>query len=294
MKKIIYLFLLPIIVATGCTEDITSTISSELETSYQRLIVDGSISTDTMAHRVHLALSSGYFYNKPLESVTKADVSISDGTNVFKLTEDPLNPGDYLTQPNVYGVPGRTYTLTIKNVDVDKNGQTEEYTASSKLYPISKIDSIAVKVVKKFYKYRYEVRIWTQDPADITNYYAFKVKRNNILLTDTLSEVTFTNDEFFNGSYVTDQNVYHIIPTKTDERLKLNDVITLESCGITKDYATYLSDIELASHGADPFGGQPANVSTNLSDKKRAIGFFVAYSITRNVTTVKDTVPTVD
>ena len=54
--------------------------------------------------------------------------------NIFNLTEN--EPGIYVTDSTVFGIPGRTYTLNI----VTKDGDT--FVASSKLNTVSAIDSI--------------------------------------------------------------------------------------------------------------------------------------------------------
>lgn len=291
MKSLLYtafaLFLLSFV---GCTEDITDEIESKLNSTYPRIVVDGSISSDTTAHLVRLARTADYFSNKPLEPVTGAEVSISDGENVFVLTESADKPGDYYTEATVYGIPGKTYTLSINNVDIDKDGVIESYSAESEMKAINKVDSISIVPVHKFFEDLYEIRFNAPEPGASEDFYMFRVHKNGVLLTDTITEISFTDDQFFNGIQVEDQPVYNLNPEKTDEHLKINDTIVLETCAITKGYYNFLMDAMMESYGSDPFGGQPANLRTNINDKTKAVGYFLAYDVKRNMTIVRDTI----
>jgi hypothetical protein len=277
MKKTIYILIVAVsVLLVRCTEDYNVTLDS----TYTRLVVDGAITTDTTAHMVHLAKSADYFYNQSLVPVSGAQVTISDEEQTYTLAESVDAPGYYYTDSDVYGIEYHTYTLTIKNVDIDGDGTTETYTASCKLYPVTKPDSITVKAVDDTY-YDYEIRFFGQDPADIADYYMFRVQRNGTMLSDTLSEVTISNDKAYNGEYIKNLSVYYLYEGKTDENIVAGDTIILEMCDITKEYYTFIYDVMQESAGSNPFGGQPANVSTNIEDDTKATGFFAAYSISR-------------
>jgi hypothetical protein len=278
MKKNIILLILSIIaISYSCTEryDVT------LDGSYPRLVVDGAISTDTTQHLVKLFKSAAYFANIPLEGIQNAQVSISDGTNVFQLHEDLTNRGNYYTDPDVCGIPGKTYTLTINNVDINSDNTFETYTASCRLNPSNRLDSLQVDFIHKFYQDNYQISVFGQDPGETKDIYMYKIRINGKLITDTITEVQFADDEFFNGSYASYQPVYYLFPEKNDEELVEGDTITLEQYGITKEYLDFVSEIFAESHGADPFGGQPANILTNVEDKKLSYGYFAAFSLTR-------------
>lgn len=283
MKNISYLIIFLSLIVFGCTER----YEVELDGSYPRLVVDGTITTDTTAHLVRLAKSAAYFSNKPLEPVTGAVVTISDGTTTYALQESTNKPGDYYTDPTVYGIPGKTYTLDIKNVDINNDNTIESYTGSCILKPSNHLDSIQIDFIHKFYQDNYQVAIFGQDPGESRDIYMYKIKINGKLITDTITEASFADDEFFNGSYAFYQPVYYLTPTKTDELLKQGDTIILEQYGVTKAYNDFVMDIMNESHGADPFGGQPANIATNIENKDMSYGFFAAFSVSRIMYIVK-------
>lgn len=277
MKNIAYIIISAVFTVFSCTER----YEVALDGSYPRLVVDGSITTDTMAHLVRLARSAEYFSNRPLDPIKNAIVTISDGTQIFNLNEDPNKPGDYYTEPNVYGIPGRTYTLDIKNVDINNDNTVESYTGSCILSPSAPLDSIQIDFIHKFYQDNYQIAIFGLDPGESRDIYMYKIKINGKLITDTITEASFADDEFFNGSYAAYQPVYYLSPGKTDELLKEGDTVILEQYGVTKAYNEFVSDLMSESHGADPFGGQPANISTNIENMDLSYGFFGAFSVSR-------------
>lgn len=260
--------------ATSCTEK----IDIDLEETYTRLVVDGQITTDTTSHFVKLTKTADYFSNKPAEPVTGASVSI----NSYILQESDSVPGLYLTEPNVYGIIGETYTLTIDNVDIDNNGENEFYTASSKIKTIAEGDSIDVVYREITDEVQFwEIQLYAQDPPE-DNYYLFKVYINDTLVTDTVDEYVTQDDQLFNGNYVPGAFVQSLSPDKPDEVLEKGDVVTLEANGITQDYYKFIIELNSETGGSNPlFNGPPANVRSNIEGGNGAVGYFSAYSVRR-------------
>lgn len=258
-----------------CTEQ----IDIELDSSYARLVVEGYVSTDTIQHKVRLTRSGDYFYNKPAQPVTGAEVIINDGDKSVILSESIDNPGIYLTDKDYYGVPGKTYTLTINHVDIDNNGEQEEYIASSELEPVNSIDSIQLENIKGTDFNIYEVRVFAWDPP-VKNFYAFKVLRNGKLITDSLHEIIVQNDIFFNGNYARGIPAQYLDQSEKDDIIKPWDTITLEINGITEKYYNFILEAQNEIFYQNPiFSGPPANINSNITNG--ALGFFTAYSVSR-------------
>jgi len=269
---------------TGCTTD----IKLDLKGTTPELIVEGSVTTDTMAHIISLKKTSDYFSNLPAGYVSGATVTLSDGLNSIILAEDATKKGEYLTPANYYGVAGRTYTLTIDNVDVNADGVKEQYTASCPINPVVHIDSIEVKKEKLFQQDMCAVKAWFQDPAGETNYYLIRDYKNNVSISDSIQEWGVTNDEFFKGKYILGETMMYFSSQKKDEQVKQGDKVTLELCAITKDYMGYIQEAQEEFMGRNPlFGGQPANIRTNINQllpvnsKTKPHGYFAAYSVSR-------------
>lgn len=265
------LFLISIL-AVSCTER----IDINLDESYTRLVVDGSVTTDTMAHKVVLSYSSSYFYNQPAPPVTGASVSITDGTKSFDLTEDI--PGVYITEPTMHALPGKTYTLNIKLANAI-GGQTD-YTATSTLYAISPLDSVNLLFHPDWSENGiWEVKCYVQEPPTV-DFYRFMILKNHKILTDTLDEWFVTDDKFFNGSYTNGATVAYLDQGSPTEGLMQGDTVTVEVNSIGKDYFNFVIEAQAELRGSNPlFSGPPANVKGNISNG--AVGFFSAYSATR-------------
>lgn len=276
MNKIIPVLLI-IFLANSCTEE----VKIDLDSTYTRLVVFGEVSTDTMAHRVELKRSADYFYNQPADMVTGARVEIAYGDTVIDLTERPDQPGIYETSPDFFGIPGTDYILNIANVDIDENGESENYSATSYLHPVNPIDSITLNYVSNSFFSGWEINVWAYDPGDVQNFYVFKALVNNKLVSDTLTELVIQNDDLFNGNYTNGITSQFLVNSKPDEKLEAGDTVTFEIDGITEEYFNFLLEAQSESFGQNPlFSGPPANVTSNISNN--ALGFFTAYSIARS------------
>lgn len=262
-SSIIFLIILTIILFTGCTEKLDTNYKGK---SDNNLVIAGEISTDTTAHVVKLSRTVDYNATES-QVETGAVVSITDGEQTFPLTES--KPGYYQTEPTVYGVEGKIYTLTINTLD----GKT--YTASSKINRLTEIDSIYVKyeLFPFNQKYYYKIFFNGQDPVGKGDNYIWNVYVDNVKFTDTLSSWSFQTDDFVDGQYVTNMDICWIEPIDIPNDTTL---FTVEMVSIPKDYYTFISDVlsETAWRGG-PFDPTPANVSTNIVGEG-AVGFFVA------------------
>jgi len=272
-NKAIFILSLLSLLAFSCTEK----IDIQLDDSYVRLVVDGAITTDTMAHIVVLKTTSSYYYNQPMPMVSGAQVSITDGTRTFNLKED--SEGVYRTDSSVYGIGGHTYTLNIKLASAI--GGNTDYSAVSTLNPIKPLDSVSLLFHPEWSrKGIWEVKCYVQEPPTV-DFYRFLILKNRKLLTDTLNEWFVTDDKFFNGSYTNGATVAYLQQGSANEGLNKGDTVTVEVNSIGKEYANFLWEAQAELRGSNPlFSGPPANVKGNINNG--AIGFFAAYSATRS------------
>jgi hypothetical protein len=277
LNNLVFIFILLPVSLYSCTER----IDIRLENSAVRLVVEGSLTTDTMSHKVLLSSTSGYFYNQPPQPVAGATVTISDGENIFSLGE--VTPGVYQTVPTVYGVAGKTYTLNIKlNKQI---GGFSDYTASSKLCPVAKLDSINLVYHSDWSTAGiWEVRCFVQDPPS-ADFYRFLISRNDTMITDTLDEWFVTDDRFFNGDYVNGLTVGYLDQGIKEQRLITGDSMLVEMNNTGEGYASFLLESQSEIIGSYPlFTGPPANIKGNINNG--AIGFFATYSASRAITKV--------
>jgi Domain of unknown function (DUF4249) len=276
-NNLAFLFILLVTPVSSCTER----MDISLDDSAVRLVVEGSLTTDTMSHKVLLSSTSGYFYNLPPQPVSGATVTISDGENILDLTE--ITPGVYQTSPSAHGIEGKTYALTIK---LDKQiGGFSDYTASSKLYPVAKLDSVNLLYHPDWSSDGiWEVKCFVQDPPS-ADFYRFLISRNDTMITDTLDEWFVTDDRFFNGNYVNGIAVSYLDQSIKEQRLIPGDSMLVEMNNTGEGYANFLLECQSEIIGSYPlFTGPPANIKGNINNG--AIGFFAAYAASRAITNV--------
>jgi len=250
--------------------------------TYARLCVEGYMTTDTTKHMVRLMKSRGLNDTAQFASISNANVTISDGSNVFLLKEDQNKMGTYYTDSTVYGVPGRTYTLSIKNVDVNNDGVLEDYSAKSLLNGINPIDSFTIfyNNINEHMK-GWSLNLYAWDKGGGRNFYLIKARKNGKLLTDSVYKYSFADNLGFEGGYYNGFQAY-FVQENAGTKLVKTDTITIEMSGITEDYYNFIVDYITEYYPKVPiFSGSSANISTNIEPKKKTFGFFAAYSIQR-------------
>ncbi len=274
----IHIVLASLIILSSCREE----IDLPLDSTYQRLVVEGSITTDTTSHLVKLSKSGDAYGRDSTYYISGAIVTISDGEKIFYLTESAQKKGYYYTASNVYGEVGKTYTLTIENVDIDNDGKTETYTAQSTIHKLFPIDSISI-IRQRFGSgsWGHVIGIYGKDPGE-RNFYMFRILKNNIPLTDSIKEYSIGVNAGNEGLYYYNLIIDVLSDNDPDQKLNKGDTLTVESCVITQDFYQFINAFQQEYRPKNPlFSGTPANVPTNIIPSEKAIGHFAAYSIQR-------------
>ena len=272
LKYNIILFVFISLVFASCSEE----VELELDKSFTRIVVDGQISTDTLAHCIRLRTSSSYFYNQTPPVLSGAKVELNDGFQTFVLTEKPIGSGNYYTDSLVFGVEGRNYKLSISDVDLSKDGNKTSFLAKEYLNPGWQPDSIRTNPkVNHEGKTGYEILLFGKEPGDRADFYFWNYYVNGKLGSDTLYKTAFTDDQFFNGLYVQGFPIFNFIEAKE------GDTIQVETMSISNDYYKFAYALIVeAMFGGGGIMGPPANVPTNI--KEGGLGYFKATSIRRN------------
>ncbi len=278
LKAFAFLFALSAFVSS-CTEK----IDIKLDEGYTRLIVEGTITTDTTAHTISLSHTTSYYYSEPAPGVTGATVTLSDGEAEITLAE--TEPGIYQTPADYYGIPGRTYRLNII-LDSPISGE-DTYTASSYMFPGVKLDSIKAAYHDDWGEEGfYELQCYVLDPPS-TDFYQFKTYKNGVLITDTLSKVLITDDRFYNGNYTNGIGIGFLDQSKPKEKVATNDRLSVQTSRITEEYFNFVTELQIQSGYQTPlFSGPPANIKGNISNG--AVGFFAAYPVSYAHTLVSE------
>ncbi len=262
---------------TSCTQE----IDIPLDSTYTRLVVWGEISSDTTVHSIYLTKTSDFFNPSLPQGVSNAVVSLSWNSSSLILIENDTVQGLYQTPPNFYALSNTLYRLNISNVDINEDGISEEYFAESQVREIGHIDSIKIQFWPAF-KY-VSIRLWAKDSIT-EDYYMIRVRKNGIMLSDSLREWAITNDVIFNGNNTNGIDVYWLDQKREDEKVQPGDTITLEISSIPKEYFDFLWQVYFASGFQTPlFSQTPGNVVSNISNG--AMGHF-AVIFTRRASVV--------
>ncbi len=280
-----YLYIIAVILSiAACTEE----MNVDLDSGETRLTVEANVTSDLKKHVVKLKESSDVFYAKEAIAVTNATVTVNDGSNTYAYTE--TKPGYYESNVAYSGQAGKTYALSIGNVDINKDGTIEEYLASSTMRKAYVVDSVKLHFDPEYISADSDdddddkgefwlLSLFMKDDIKTEDYYGFACQINGVVVHDTISEIIVEKDTYFNGEQTKGVDVGEFDQSKFGEVLGNLDEVTLETYAINKDYYKFVSQLQEMDDGQSMFSGTPGNIISNVSNE--AIGFFAVYSITR-------------
>jgi hypothetical protein len=267
-KWLPFLFAFIAIIAVSSCEEIMN-VSLD-KNSEKTLVVEGTITTDTMEHSVILSYTGDYLNYTDKDMATGAEVTISDGSNSYLLHE--TIPGVYVTNPDVYGETGKTYTLHIKMPD------NKEYEASDYLKSCTVIDSFTQSKNYDYFGmgYGYDVMLFANEPEPVGDAYIFQLYLDNVPYYDTINEVPFVDDEFVNGGYIYNMALCRIRESDISDSVQ----VKLEILSVSHSYYKFLYALHLETDWkGSPWDGPPANLPTNVSNG--GLGYFRASDVHR-------------
>lgn len=270
--RYIALLISSLFIFSSCTEDIDISLSS----TKPFFVVDGHICDEVSPYNfVRLTMSSDYFLNTESPAVSGASVVINDGEKDIIFEEE--EPGYYMAPAFFAGEHGKTYSLTISNVDADGDGISEIYTSKSIMPPTYEIDS--VKCVYDDFLGIYKIGLFAREDTSFDNYYMFGYSYNDSLVCDSYLDYAITDDSYFGSDYCWGAT----ISTLTEDFLRSGvinegDTVTVHSISINEDLYKYIAAIDDIHSGSNPmFSSTPANAVGNISNG--ALGFFTAMAV---------------
>ena len=241
-----------------------------------RLVVFGEFTDEKKVQEIHLSTTSDYFSQSSVPLVSGAIITVDDGEEITELIEK--EPGIYQTPDIFQTLPGVAYALIIRDVDINKDGIFETYEARSITPQTVFIDGMAIRYNDKWK--RWDVGIYFREPEESENYYLFKLHKNNVLYTNTITKYSILSDKNINGKEISGI-VVHDFDEEKGEIVNHNDFIGLGTYSITKEYYNFINGLKLETEDKIPFfSGPSANLKGNISGG--ALGFFATTSVTRN------------
>lgn len=273
MKTIVFL-LTVLLILVSCEEIIEVDLIDE---SNNRLIVEGGITNEPgKSHQILLKESKAYYDTSKTPLVTDAIVSISEGKNNYMLTE--TEPGVYTTDPGEFiAEEGRTYNLNIEL----PNG--EQYKATEYLKPVVEMDSIRYKYEADPFGFDnyYKIMYYGPEPEGYGDHYMWDLYINDTLDTDSLWEIQIVDDEFVDGNYIFDFELFWIDEFKLKQ--DTNQIKIVTSSISKKFFDFWLETMYQTEFRGGMFDTPPTNVkSTNIfpvNHDKPAFGYFRASAV---------------
>ena len=232
-------------------------VQVDLEENTPRLVIDASLekykNAEKSTQTILLSKTTG-FYEEPIVPVEDADINVSDAQgNIYEFKH--ANSGLYINS-SMNLTLNEEYKLEVKYKD-------EVYTATEKLMPVTKIESIEQAENGGFEGDEIEIKVFYEDPATEVNYYVFT-------FTNEKTKLEIYDDEFSNGN--------RIFGYYSNEDIEVNDTIQVEMGGISKSYYEYLFILRSqVGSGGGPFETQPATVKGNIVNQTNEDNFPFGY-----------------
>ncbi|MDR1582599.1 MAG: DUF4249 domain-containing protein [Prevotellaceae bacterium] len=267
------------------------------------IVIYGYLTDELTFHTIKVSVSSPYFDKMLNKGVSGAIVKITSSENeVFNFREIDSIPGMYLTETKVAGIPGMTYSLSVKT-DFDNDGVKESYTATSTMLSATDVDSINIKDIKLMGSKLYNLNLYAQDPPT-EDYYLGRYKLNDSIILFSINRLSPMQDIAFNGQYLNGLTIQRFWDISEKERvededededdverrrvyLRPGDTITLSLSRIERGYYDFINQCQKEMNGENPFFGGPAsNIITNISNG--GLGYFTTYAFSTVKTVVKE------
>jgi hypothetical protein len=281
--------------SSSCTER----IDIKTDDAPPRLVIYGYITSDTTQHSIRITRSAGYFTTNSPEGVSHATVTISDNDGkVIPLAENDTVPGLYQTAPDIYGEEGKTYTLDV-HLDFDGNNNPEHYQASAFLKHLHQIDSISLRPSDLMPNTVVILLYAKNTDVNENHFFTIFAAINDSVVNPNINRFFVIDNAMFRGlPYIPGVPCYFLSqdPDREfrNEILHVGDKVTLNMNSISKEYATFISNVQSEIRVSIPiFGGPPANVPTNIlciepKEGNSVSGFFTAFPSRYSHTWVKE------
>ncbi|MEO0572752.1 MAG: DUF4249 family protein [Bacteroidota bacterium] len=282
----IRLMIMTVILITACETDVTEDI--DLVSSPPKLVIQGGLErnlTSPLAQQqIRLTTTNDFLSDEPNPVVTDAQVSITDGTSIWPMAHQ--GGGIYSSSDIILEI-STTYTMTIQ-----WDGQTYEGSDTLNEVPLFERFFTEFEEGTIFSPEGYFLKFDTTDPANVENYYYYRVFRNGeFLITPDPGnpQNLIKSDEFNDGQRIIGGEINGEIA------FQIGEVATGQQLGISEEYFDYLFQLfTQAGNTGINFGGNPPPATIrsnmiNLDDPgRRVVGFFYTTDVEEDTLTITE------
>lgn len=255
MNNFKYILPILILLLSGCEK----VIDIDLNDAHPVIVIEGTLSDKPNLARVKISKTTSYFNAAPAETVSGAEVKITDDEGrEFSLVE---NDGYYISK-TIFPHIDQEFSLSV-NV----NGTI--YESVSRMHKAVFIDSLSAVINEEYSVFEdgYNVNLYFHDPADEENYYRLRTFLNGEL-EDAPKDFIFFDDNNTNGKFIELR-----IRSKVFEE---GDTVRYELQTIDKEAYEYFDALSELIDDNSAGTASPANPNPNFTNG--ALGYFSAYS----------------
>jgi len=237
------------------------------------IVVEGIVTNQKISHRIKFS-HTYTSQNETPPPLTPDTVLITDGENVYSLTESPLGSGTFYTPP-FRAVFGRAYFLVFFY-------QGEQYTAVDSPPPGQPLSPLSYEQIDENATMSRQL-ILGDTTSTSSNFVEHEVNWENTSACSP-SDDCFSRLVYYDLKTIDVQEIYK--PEKEELLFPAGSQIVRKKYSVSEPYEVYLRSLlsETEWRGGI-FDIQRANVTTNLSEG--AIGFFAASTVVIDTTIVE-------
>jgi hypothetical protein len=261
MKKFSLYISIIIPLLMGVTSSCKKIIDLNLETAGPQLVIEGNVTNVREVQTVKISRTVPVDAQNVFPAVSGANVSMQDSDgNSFQFQE--AEPGIYQLRAFA-GKTGVTYTLLV-----EAEGKT--YQASSTMPTLVTLDSLTASEQTFGSEVRKTIAVNFQDPAQIKNYYLFKMALNGVQVAQI-----FSDSDFFTDGRLVQRDLF--LSGNDDLEIVTGDRVVVEMQCIDEKIYTYWRTLEQQYATGNPNDvTTPANPPNNWNNK--ALGYFSAHT----------------
>lgn len=254
VKNISFLALACLLLFGACER----VIDVDLNTASPRYVIEGTVTDGPGPHQVRITQTKNFDESNYFDGIGTAEVIIADDEGNSEIL--PYVRNSIYETTELWGVPGRTYTLTV-------NVGGETFTAACSMPAAVNFDSLYIQSISGFsneFKIPYASY---QDLPESRSYYRHILYVNE----RKFSSIFISRDERNDGSLIE-----RALPFfgSDEDRLSTGDIVKVEMQTIDRSIYDYFFSLDQT---ISQDAASPANPVSNISGG--ALGYFSAHSV---------------